>query len=69
MASFNFTSAMPDEGTMITFGSWVCIADGSGSFSNLLATSRKPEASTSASSHDVDDLADDLGEIQFSDLI
>jgi hypothetical protein len=69
MASFNFTNAVPDEGTMITFGSWVCIANGLGSFSNHLATPRNLEASTSASSCDIDDLADDLSGIQLSDLI
>jgi hypothetical protein len=28
MASFNFTNAMPDEGTTFTFGFWICIANG-----------------------------------------
>jgi hypothetical protein len=27
MASFNFTSAVPDESMTFTFGSWICIAD------------------------------------------
>jgi hypothetical protein len=37
MASFNFTSAMPDEGTSFTFGFWVCIAKGHGGFNSNLA--------------------------------
>jgi hypothetical protein len=32
MASFNFTSAVLDEGTTFTFGSWIFIANGSGGF-------------------------------------
>jgi hypothetical protein len=60
---------MLDEGIAITFGSWICVANGSGGFNGHLADSRKPETSTSASSRDVDDFADDLGGIQISDLI
>ncbi|RLN16537.1 uncharacterized protein C2845_PM02G16410 [Panicum miliaceum] len=37
MASFNFTSVVLDEGTIFTFGSWVCVANGSGGFNNHLA--------------------------------
>jgi hypothetical protein len=32
MTSFNFTSAVLDEGTSFVFGSWVCVPDGAGSF-------------------------------------
>jgi hypothetical protein len=32
MATFNFTNAVLDEGTTFIFGSWVCVADGAGSF-------------------------------------
>jgi hypothetical protein len=63
MASFCFTSTMLDEGTTITFGSWIYVTNGLVSFNSHLADSRKPKASTSASSRDVDDLADDLGGI------
>jgi hypothetical protein len=36
------------EGITITFGSWICVANGSGDFNGHLADSRKPEAFTSA---------------------
>jgi hypothetical protein len=29
MVFSNFTNAVPDEGTTFTFGSWICIANGS----------------------------------------
>jgi len=45
MASFNFTSIVPDEGTTFVFGSWICVFDGSGGFINQLANSRRPGAS------------------------
>jgi hypothetical protein len=34
MASFDFTSAVLDEGTMFIFGSWIYIANSSGGCSN-----------------------------------
>ena len=36
MASFDFSSPAIDAGTTFIFGSWVCIADGSGGFSSHL---------------------------------
>jgi hypothetical protein len=57
------------EGTTITFGFWIYVTNSSGGFNGHLADSSKSEASTLASSRDVDDLADDLGVIQLSDLI
>jgi hypothetical protein len=69
MASFNFTSVVPDEGTTFTFGSWVCIANGSSGFKNHLANSKKPEASAPTSRCNIDNLADNLGGIELSDLI
>jgi hypothetical protein len=45
MSSFNFTSAMLDEGTTFIFGYWVCIANGSGGFNSHLADTKEPEAS------------------------
>jgi hypothetical protein len=47
MASFNFTSAVLDEGTTFIFGSWICIANGSGGFNSHQANSMEPEASSS----------------------
>ncbi|RLN00555.1 hypothetical protein C2845_PM06G25080 [Panicum miliaceum] len=56
-------------GTTFTFGSWICIANGSGGFNNSLANPRKLEESAPTSSHDIDNLADDLGRIKLSNLI
>jgi hypothetical protein len=36
MASFNFTSAVLDEGTTFIFGSWMCVAKGLGGFNSQL---------------------------------
>jgi hypothetical protein len=60
---------VPDEGTTFTFGSWVCIANGSGGFNNNLANPKKPEASALTSSRDIDNLAGDIGGIKPFDLI
>jgi hypothetical protein len=68
MASFNFTNAMLDEGTAFTFGSWVCIADQVVALV-AIAETRELTASAPASCRDVDDFAEDLGGICFSDLI
>jgi hypothetical protein len=68
MASFNLTVVL-EEGAAFIFGSWVCIADGSGDFGSHLAKPREPEASTPTSSRDIDEHADNLGEIQISNLI
>jgi hypothetical protein len=40
MASFNFTSAVLDEGTTFIFGSWICVANGLGGFNSHLANSK-----------------------------
>jgi hypothetical protein len=57
MASFNFTSAVLNEGTTFTF------ADDCGGFNSHLAETKKPTTSAPASCHDIDDHADDLGGI------
>jgi hypothetical protein len=46
ISSFDFTSAVLDEGTTFIFSSWVYIASGSGSFNSHLADTREAEAST-----------------------
>jgi hypothetical protein len=69
MVSFNFTSAVLDEATTFVFGSWVCIANGSGGYNSRLADTKEPEAPTTPSRRDADDLVDGLNGIQFSDLI
>jgi hypothetical protein len=53
MASFNFTSVVPDEGTTFTFGSWVYITNDSGGLNNHLANPKKLEVSASTSSRDI----------------
>jgi hypothetical protein len=56
MASPSFTSTVLDEGTTFIFGSWICIANGLGGFNSHLVHSRKPEASTSTRSSNLDEL-------------
>jgi hypothetical protein len=56
MASLSFTSTMLDEGTTFIFGSWICLANSLGGFNGHLVDSRKPEASTSTQSSDLDEL-------------
>jgi hypothetical protein len=69
MVLFNFTSTMLDDGITFTFGSWICIANGSGDFNSHLSNTRKPEVCVSTSSRDIGNFIDDLGEFQLSDLI
>jgi hypothetical protein len=69
IALSNFTSIRLDEGTMFTFGSWVCVANGSGGFNSHLANTRKPEVSASTSYRDIDKPIHNLGEFRLSDLI
>jgi hypothetical protein len=62
MASFNFTSAVPQEGTTFIFGSWVCVADGAGNFRWHLIDNTKPEAPTTTQRSNLDDSVVNLGE-------
>jgi hypothetical protein len=55
MASFNFTSAVLDEGTTFIFGLWVCITDGAGSFRWYFVNNMKLEASATAQHGDLDE--------------
>jgi hypothetical protein len=68
MASFNFTSAMLDRGTTFIFGSWICVANGSGGFNSHLANSRELEASSSTRSSDLDEIIDNLDKLLLPDL-
>ena len=45
MASSNFDNAL-EKGTTLTFGSWTCVADGSGGFTNHLANQEEMESSS-----------------------
>jgi hypothetical protein len=68
MASFNFTSALLDEGTSFIFGSWICITNGLGGFNSHLANSKELEASSSTPSSDLDEFIDNLDDLLFPDL-
>jgi hypothetical protein len=68
MASFNFTSAMLNEGATFIFGSWICVANGLGGFNSHLANYKEPEASSSISSRDLDDFIDNLDDMLLPDL-
>jgi hypothetical protein len=59
MASFQFTRSVLYQGMTFVFGSWVCIADGAGSFSRFLVD-MKPKTSVVGSSSDLDKFVDDL---------
>jgi hypothetical protein len=69
MASFNFTSAVLDEGTTFIFGSWICVANGLGDFNSHLVDSGKPEASTPTRHSDLDEFIDNLDELLLPDLV
>ena len=43
MATFNFSTAMPEEGTTFIFGSWVCVANAPGGFHSHLNNSAELE--------------------------
>jgi hypothetical protein len=68
MASFDFTSAVPDEGTIFIFGSWVCIANGLSGFNSHLADTRELEAPAVTRCNDLDELVDKLDETLLPDL-
>jgi hypothetical protein len=68
MASFNLTIAL-EEGTNFIFSSWAFVADGAGSFHRHLATTTGPKAPALTPYPTIDDLVDDRGKIQLSNLI
>jgi hypothetical protein len=68
IASLNFTSAVLDKGTTFIFGSWICIANGLGGFNSHLVDSRKPEASTSTQSSNLEEFVNNLDELLLPDL-
>jgi hypothetical protein len=68
MASFNFTSAMLEEGTTFTFGSCVCIANGSGGFNSNLVNPRQPEVPAATQCSDLAEFVNNLNEMLLSDL-
>jgi hypothetical protein len=50
------------------FGSWICFANGLGGFNCHLVDSRKPEASTSTRSSDLNKFINNLDELLLLDL-
>jgi hypothetical protein len=62
MASFKFTSAVPPQGTMFIFGSWVCIADGAGNFHRFIID-MKPKTLTASFHSDLNEFVDNLDDL------
>jgi hypothetical protein len=62
MASFQFTRLVPSQGTTFVFGSWVCIADGVGSFRRFLVD-MKPKNPAADPRSDLDKFVDDLNNL------
>ena len=51
MATFAFSTMTPPRGATFIFGSWVCVANGSGGFDSHLTNSPMPKSSTSEDSN------------------
>jgi hypothetical protein len=62
MASFKFTSAVAPQGTMLVFGSWVCIADGASNFPRFLID-MKPKTPAASFHSDLDEFVDNLDDL------
>jgi hypothetical protein len=62
MASFQFTRSVPSQGTRFVFGSWICIADGAGSFRRFLID-KKPKTTAAGPRSDLDKFIDDLDDL------
>jgi hypothetical protein len=63
MASFKFTSAMLPEGTMLIFGSRVCVADGAGDFRRLTIDVMKPKTLAASFHSELDEFVDNLDDL------
>jgi hypothetical protein len=59
MASFKFTSAVPPQGPMFIFGSWVCITDGASNFHRFIVD-MKPKTLTVSFHSNLDEFVDNL---------
>jgi hypothetical protein len=62
MASLQFTRSVPSQGTTFVFGSWVCVADGAGSFRRFLVD-MKPKTHAASSHSDLDKFIDNLNNL------
>ena len=63
MASPNNSDSVLAKGTIITFGSWVLVADGSGGFDSRLVNSDAPRTSESTRRRATDEFVNHLDEI------
>jgi hypothetical protein len=64
MVLFKFLSPVLPEGTTFVFGSWVCVANGAGSFRrHVVDDAIKPKTSAAG----LDNFVDNLGELPFFD--
>jgi hypothetical protein len=62
MASFQFTSSVPSQGTTFVFGPWVCIIEGAGNFRRFLID-MKPKTPTAGLHSDLNKFVDDLNDL------
>jgi hypothetical protein len=62
MASFQFTRLVPSQGTTFVFGSWVCVADGAGSFRQFLID-MKPKTPAVGFHSDLDKFVNNLDDL------
>ena len=67
MATFAFSTTVPPQGATFIFGSWVCVANGSGSFDSHLTIPPTLKAITSESSNNLAG-SDDHGIMLLPDL-
>ena len=68
MASLDDNPAL-EKGTSLRIGSWIFIADGSGGFESYSINQDPPGVSEDAKPREVDDFANQLEEVGFSDEI
>jgi len=69
MATFNFSTAMPEEATTFIFGSWICVDNGQGGFHSHLADTLEPKIDQLGIPDSATELADNLNKIQFFYLL
>src|SRR6185503_10541504 len=67
MATFAFNSMALDQDTTFVFGSWVCVANGSGGFDSHLNNPREP-GTISTGSDSLADESSNLGEMLLPDF-
>jgi hypothetical protein len=63
MASFKFTSVVLPEGMTLIFGSWVCVADGTGDSRRLTINVMKPKTLAASFHSELDEFVDNLDDL------